>query len=69
MERKQQNPFFADLERVPRGSAGSTQNQFRYALCHVRGHSTSIDECLEKALDLMKRDFPEFTPTILPRHN
>jgi hypothetical protein len=53
-----------ELKRIPRGSRGSAQNQFRSAMWSYRGHSESFEERVSLALSVIRKFEPSFTPDI-----
>lgn len=53
--------------RVPRGSRGSVQNQFRNAVCFYANHPQyTFEESLDLGILLVRKDHPGFVPTVLP---
>ncbi len=55
-----------ELEHIPKGSKGSTQNKLRfyYVAYRRRGIAKGLsrDQCLKDAIDRLKKDHPEFDP-------
>jgi hypothetical protein len=52
-------------ERVPRGSRGSRQNEFRMAVWFYRPRCT-FEESVSRALEFVRRVDPGFAPQLLP---
>ena len=55
-----------ELEYIPKGPKGSTQNKlrFRYVADRRRGikHGLSREQCLKDAINRVKTDYPNFVP-------
>lgn len=55
-----------ELERIPRGSRGSPQNQVRQIVTSQYQHGKTFDESVEIAVTFVRQSNPNFTPKILP---
>ena len=55
-----------ELEYIPKGAIGSTQNKLRYYYNIFRRKGIvkgmSREECLRNAIDRLKEDYPSFDP-------
>ena len=66
MRYERQQTIRKGLERIPRGLKGSPQNQVRQIVTSQFQHGKSFDESVEIAVNFVRQQHPNFTPTILP---
>lgn len=69
-KRAMQELINEELKQIPRGAAGSAQNQLRAGYQMLREHSLSQDpnkprvEAFRQALEQVRQNHPAFSPTL-----